>query len=257
MSRHATLILPMAVLLAVSSAPAQKAGQDNRKGNAAPAAKWTLQAVRVEKLDRELHLFNEGTTVTVKLEIPGSHLLAFDAAASKIDVFADNRKTELLKPPSKELPWDAIREPTLNRPSGDQLRADFRAQLTPVRGATSVRVKGTVAVLVGKDEKQVKLADAKFGKFTQENIFGLRLIYRGEHPIKGGVAEDADGKDIEFTASNLGRSPGADGKQEFRGSLSLTSKLAARIKTDTIRVTYFDTVEKIMVPVDLEVGPGL
>jgi hypothetical protein len=68
-----------------------------------------------------------------------------------------------------------------------------------------------------------------------------------------------DGKGLPFRISQrLGSKKNDDNSLWF--SANLTAGFGNRnkeIKHDSIRVTYFETVERINVPVDLEFGSGL
>jgi hypothetical protein len=125
-----------------------------------------------------------------------------------------------------------------------------------------------VPVLVAKDEKRVEVKDVsltqgidlKFG--TLQARAGLQprrsiaVTYQGSRPLKSVTFLDGNGTEITQRQGPLAVALAAAGirtENRFRAYFILE----AQVDRCTVRVLYFDTVETIDVPLDLEVGLGL
>jgi hypothetical protein len=137
----------------------------------------------------------------------------------------------------------------------------FRAPNCPAVGATKVRIKGSVVVVVGKDEKEFEkkdfagTADLGFGTIRElVGGFGNNAVYDGDKPLKSVSFVDADGKTVNCALSTSPFGAPAAKQSAYRYSIRPAGNAAFR---GTLRVKYFDSTENVTVPVDLEVGPGL
>lgn len=240
---------------------------------------WAVHALSVVRHgppdeDPAFRDFNEGTSVTALLRLPTRFLLGLDLKGSKLEAFTDDKNTDLLKaedgPHSSRLRVSASRL----SPDGAFGKITFHAPGCPAAGATRVRVKGSVTVLVGNDEKELEKKDVSLKAGVELPIGTLKLTepgrgtttgtslltfvsYRGTRAIKTVVFLGADGTEIPCrrSANPTVRVRNAGGEQ-----FSMTIRPTDRnVKLDrcTVRVTYFERVEEVVVPVNLEVGPGL
>jgi hypothetical protein len=254
----------VAVLAAFSAAAAQDVQKPTLKVMSfhvtkpdGPVAKADARADgRGPGFDRD-----RGTRVVVRVEVPGRQLLNIDTKASKVESFTDDKNTDLTVapaggPPTKllEVERGAIR----TRPS----ELTFHAPACPAGGATKVRIKGSLIVVVGKDEKDVEKkdfagdADLGFGTVTEQKggFGGGTVAYEGDKPLKSVSVTDADGKTVACTLS-AGNPFGKAAKQSAYRYTIRPNERGTTLR-GTLRVKYFDGTEEITIPVDLEVGPG-
>jgi hypothetical protein len=204
---------------------------------------------------------DRGTRVSVRLEVPGRSLLSFDTKASKVESFADDKNTDLMAvPPGSPAPQLLEVERSGSRGRTNDLT--FHAPDCPAKGATKVRVKGSLVAIVGKTEKEIEKkdfagdADLGFGTMKEQKggFGGNTLTYDGDKPLKSVSFTDADGKTVTCTINSTGGFGAAGAKKSaYRNTIRATGNVAIR---GTLRVKYFDATEEITVPVDLEVGPG-
>ncbi len=232
---------------------------------------WRVLELDIKKGDPDHPLFisrrDMGTQVTAALHLPMKSIVGVDPSESKLASFTDDKDTDLIQNAKKGRV----------EPSGlvggfrittdcQYCRVAYYALGRPVEGATKVRVKGTLAVLIGKDEKTVEMQDValplgidlKVGKFHVPKLGGNTFLhYDGDRPLKSLVLLDAAGKEVAFKYPGYfeGGPPEFNlrGKQHFRGRFYTKT----RIDRCTVRVVYFETVERILVPVDLEASLGL
>lgn len=220
----------------------------------------------------------DGTSVTARLHLPERFIVGIDPAQSKIKI-TDDKNTDLLeKAPETHL--HSIVEPDISG-DGKQAVMTFRAARLPMKGAAKIRIKGNVAVMVGKDEKTIERKGVFLAQPVDLEIGTLRsaksrptkgvtpkdnfafLVYNGTRPLKKLVVFNADDKEITYrhrsqyeplpvAVKDIVR---ADWK-DYRTYLHAASSLKVGVDRWTLRVTYFNTVEQIMVPIDLEVGLG-
>jgi hypothetical protein len=222
----------------------------------------------------------EGTRVILMLQIPDRAVLAYDSKGCKIDSLTDDKGTDLLKGamPAPEPAGRGGPAGTSPRVTGTQFGPEgksgiftFSAPGLPAAGAMKLRVKGSVAVVVGSKEKEVEKKDVsikdgvdlEFGKLSLiESPFNGRntttaVSYKGTKPIKKLTLLDADGKEIAIRRSTMPPtgSRDLDPTRDFPARFAPTDR-TAKIDKCTVRVTYFDTVETVTLPVDLETGLG-
>jgi hypothetical protein len=258
-----TRFLFLLPLLALPAATAQDTADPKKP-------QWSPQGLSVLKpgpSDEEPGLLlNEGTHVTALLRLPGQFLIGIDTLQSKVEAFTDDKNTDLRNAPganplSQRLGVTTSRDPA----DGKYARIIFRAPGCPAAGATKVRVKGSLTALVGKDEKKVEKKDVSLKDGVELEIGTLKLLtpatrttavsYTGTRALKSVVFLDADGAEIPVR-----QSVGILSQRAARGQFASSFRPADRnTKLDrcTVRVTYFDRVDEVVVPVDLEVGPGL
>ena len=105
----------------------------------------------------------DSTRVTARVEVPGRQIVAFNVKNSKLDSFTDDKDTDLIALPAAggraSLPIQ------LDGQFGGVANViHFNAPTCPAKGATKVRIKGSIAALVGKDEKDIEKKDVDLKK---------------------------------------------------------------------------------------------
>ncbi len=218
------------------------------------------------------------TWISARLHLPMRFIAAVDIDKSELTAFTDDKGTDLLSM-KKDAPADdkkaklrlqknhistALRPLT---PDGRFLTLTFRAADLPAPGAKKLRLIAKIAVEIGKDEKvfekkEVILrngVDLKVGilEWKAADLFGADgpggfLIYRGSRPLKSLTLLDAEGKEIGFQNIIPSSNKNANPNGRFMTSFFPRSK----VERCTVRAVYCDTLEKVMVPLDLEVGIG-
>lgn len=221
-------------------------------------AKWEVTGLHVTKPRDDAEGWpaqarTGGTSVNVRLAKPGPHFVGFDLSKSKLESFTDDKGTDL----------NAVTPISSSNGilAGNSSTLSLRALNCPVLGSTKVRIKGRVVVWTGKDSKEIEKKDVPirsgielaFGTIKYSNSLSGddSLSYRGEKPITSMTLLDADGKDISLRFRRDVQPGAAKGAFTASGSAKLKN-----VKSATVKVAYYDTIEETTVPIDLEVGPG-
>jgi hypothetical protein len=221
--------------------------------------RWTPIALSVQKPGppEERLPFSEGTRITALLHMPARFIVGIDQNKSNIEKMADDKNNDLLK----RLGIRTDSHVSATDFTGKYAAVVFHAPYWPGQGATRIRIKGTIVALVGKDEAAIELkrvslkngVDSEFGKFTLDSFRwpGTTTVhYSGSRPIKKVLFLDGASKEIPCQQRNSSMAPFGT----FRGSCFLKQDNVDRC---TMRLTYFQNVERVVVPVNLEVGLGL
>ncbi|MFO0797569.1 MAG: hypothetical protein U0804_08820 [Gemmataceae bacterium] len=174
---------------------------------------WTPVGVSVSKPDPDgdepaVRAYGGGTTLTAQLRLPGRHILTMAPTHTVIDAFTDNRGTNLFNAPQVRL---NVARATATEPAanGKAIRVVFRGAGYPAAGATKLRVRGAVGVVVGKDEKTVERKDASLKKGIDLGFgtikaadrdagfgAGTSATYKGSRPLKQITFLDDGGDEI-------------------------------------------------------------
>ncbi len=179
--------------------------------------------------------------------------------------FTDDRQTDLLRG-LKQSPFKLGLE--VLAADCQSLRVSFTAPGLPAQGSRKLKLAGTLAVDVGKVEKTVEVKDADLSKGVDLRVGTLEprrlgkgkgggtikgmYTYTGTRPLKALVLLDAAGKEVVFR--QVIRSGGFGSKAN--SGFQVTFFTDGNLERCTVRATYFDTVERIAVPIALEVGVG-
>lgn len=209
-----------------------------------------------------------GTHVYIEITDKTKNFLSFDDKASKLAAFTDDKGTDLTK----------IKKKSWGRPNwlgsfpkitDDKHGARFEIKSTvcPAKGATKVKIDATIVLLAGSGQKtetqedvELKL-DAKItigpAPFTIDRIEKGRGSWKRavtlftEKPVDGIKSikfYDADGKEIESKRTSRSTS---------NKNVSWTYSLKKKVDKATIKIEYYQKVEKITVPINISLGVGL
>ena len=213
----------------------------------------------------------EGILVKLFIAQPDRFIIGVDDKASKLTSFQDDRKNDLSKSKDpKAFKQDFLSPFNEVTKDGHGIKLDLRAPQTPAPGAKAIQVKANVALRVGFDEKKqevkdVNLANAKISlagmnmsvKRSKDQAWGdykMTVTLSSNRPqdgIRTLTFVGADGKEIKSgITSRSSFSFGAGGNWD------VTYGLGAVVERATIRVEYFDRVEVVNVPLDMELGVG-
>lgn len=280
------------VIACVLPIGAQQPKEDDSKG-----PRWSCLSINISKgkFPGDLQSsFDRRTRLEFMLEVPGASIVRIVDTRCNLDSFTDDKNTDFLADSGDE----KVRMPHLSQglpgvsADGKYAMVTVHAGIPPAAGATRLRIKGTVTVMVGKNEKDIEKKDvslqkgvelefgtlkskAPFGGVLGDNPIGegfgkkggagFRLPdnveYKGNRPLKRVTATDGDGKEIIFRQQTLHRSGRKTGEDVY--TIFLTRpftgfpKNAPPLDRCTLRITYYDTVEEITVPMKVEAGLGL
>jgi hypothetical protein len=243
------------------------------KGKAPKDSPWTVTGIELTKPSGRFDYPSQfdGTGVAVRCHLRERFIVGIDPAQSKIKISDDKGTDLLVKAPETHL--HVIYEPEISA-DGKKAALTFRASRLPMKGATKIRITGNVVVLVGKDEKTIEKKGVALAQPVDLEVGTLRAVrlspsepvsflsFDGIRPLKKMVVLDAADKMIAFRqSSEYLEAPMAKDKirgeeQKFRTNLHPSTNLKSGLGRWTFRATYFDTIERMVIPIDLEVGLG-
>jgi len=213
-----------------------------------------------------------GVTIHLHVADAGRKMLSLDREASKLESFTDDQGASLApdKPDSLMDHWLG----SWPKFSDDKHSCilQVRTDKLPDKGATTIRVKGTLAIICGSDEKDTEAKNVRLRKGSGFRVGGQQVkisdtgkaSYGGMkmtvtlqssesfEAIQNIEFVDADGKTIKSRRQQSSRS-GFGGKRIY----SVTYGLAESPNAATIKIKYFGKMETLKAPLDITVGAGL
>jgi hypothetical protein len=235
---------------------------------------WSVTGIQTARpggvLGHPSHL--DGTSVTCRLDLPNQFITGIDDAKSSVAI-TDNKGTNLVDN-AEEMQRNSVNAEGIST-DGKRAVLIFRAAKLPEKEAKKIRIKGKVVISVGKNEKSIerkgvslaKPIDLEFGTMrpggnVERSLIRL-LVFQGTHPLKNFVLLNAEDKEVavrhtsRFLADRKDQKSGES--RPFFTSIHPVATLNFNAKVDrwTVRMTYFESVERIEIPIDLEVGLGI
>ena len=210
-----------------------------------------------------------GVTMDLVVTQPGKFLVALDTKESKLDSFTDDKKNNLYKKAglfggSSEWISGYL---TQFSPDGEQCTLQITAANPPGKGAEKILVKASLVLKCGSEEKttdkkeialktneEVSVGDFKM-KVNSAAQFGAGLAVQSAEPnVKSIEFFDADGKALKLAPGGRSTNNFAPGGKP----LSFVSYfLNQKMDKVSFKITYFNKIESVTVPVDLRVGLDL
>lgn len=208
------------------------------------------------------------------LHLPGQFIAGVVSKEAQPDTFTDDKGTNLLDRGNdvekRERPLDSvIPSSPIMSDYGEFFTIRWGAPGTPAAGATKLRLKGTVSVIVAKEKTAFEIKDGSLQKGIDlgfgtlktakspfdskfEQRVNLYLTYVGSRPVIPEVLLiDKNNKQIPRTLRPY-LATGILQEKQFKATC-LPEPLPDEC---TVRGSYFKTIEKIAVPFDIEVGLG-
>ena len=223
-----------------------------------------------------------GVWMTLRCVRKDKFIIDVDREASRIILFTDDRNTNLVKPRKgllrRLVEGEDDEEKCVSDAavSEDGHRCEFQigSPLVPARGATRLMLDARVVLLCGKDLKTAEQKDfslepgkeATLGPFTVrpagpdehigEAAAGVNISWREtrekkEKGLQSVTFIDPDGEEIQS------RLYGTEASRADRlGTYTHRYVLEREAKKITVRLTYFDEIERLVVPVTVNTGVG-
>jgi hypothetical protein len=237
-----------------------------------------------------------GTSLAFWLAYPQGRIIGFDPKASRVESFTDDKGIDLSEPYNRPFSWSRLgtfRDAGYTTQDGRLV--EVGGDSVPARGAAKISFKATLVVLCASQEKTVEQKGISLKTGGKMNLGPLAVTVQ-QAPVEswGGQAKMAvsltanqprptaapaasgriptapaaalddplasikevaffgpDGEEIRRTSS------GSSIKHES-GETTATRTYALAEKADvlTVRVTYFEKVEAVKVPLSVETGVG-
>jgi hypothetical protein len=212
-----------------------------------------------------------GVTMHLTVAQPEKFVVGIDAKASKLESFTDDKKNDLNKKPAGlfggQANWLA-EYATEYSPDGDYCTIQITAAGAPGKGAEKILVKGSLVLKCGAEEKTMdkKEIALKMNEEVSAGDFKVKVNYAGdfgagltvlsaEPRVKSVEFFDAEGKAIKTMPSARGTIALAPlEKPQAAVTYSLGGK---KMDKASFKITYFDKIESVTVPLELRVGLDL
>ncbi len=292
--KRAILLSAAGALGLVASAGAvQTASKPKGAAVAAGAAKVEAVGLAIDKPGPPMkfgQLAQEGTRVILRVSLPGKTIVELDPAASKLTGLKDDKGADLSKEPPK--PKDQGPVFRFGNDMGGPLKAEkvqdgqsclveVKGPAVPSPGATRIAVRGTLVFTCGAGEKtdeqknlpltegapitagpvpmtiSLKKNPGFGGNFPGQPaaLNGSRFAIHTEgsaEAIKSIAFWDDNGKEIKSEVTMT-----AFGGSNMNGPRDVFYALEKKVDQVTIRVKHVDHLEKMSIPIDVNVGVGL
>jgi hypothetical protein len=222
-------------------------------------------------IDPSIGDYSTSTTMLVMLSLPDKQILAIDAKASSLESMTDDKSTDLTKPDKKNLyPRKWLDDFSMARVSKDKKHCSIHVffPAVPAEGAMKLTLKAKFVVLCGAEEKNaegknVELKDGKSTKvgsvivsYNKNNSFGnntaVSIICEDAPRIKSVTFLDKDGQALKTNDYNYLSRNTAGGRNDWISNYTIDGK----VDQATVRIIYYDKLESVTVPAELQVGVG-
>lgn len=211
------------------------------------------------------------TTIKVSIELPKKYIVGIDHLASRVKVFKDDKGTDLTKSPFPDS-WNLFLPGRVR--DGKATGLDFSANRRAAKGAIKIRVQADVALIYGTEVKHVNVKDIRVNKSDSSVPVGPFSLHWLKPPIPPYIANNVTlywtdkNNDIAITSASVTGTGSAPQNSSVRlkaiGESEYVPRYDAFFRSDeptgppfTVQVSYCDKLERVTVPVDVEVGLGL
>lgn len=214
---------------------------------------------RIQALERRFSAIVPGISLKIRIVRPSKYFIGCDEKASKQVAFTDDQGTDLWAGKGR-LIWHNWIDP-----QGLGRYLEVRSEIPPKKSATKLLLEASVVMEYGGDEKAVELKDIPLKAGTEftagpatieitrvcETAGRDALIVDFESTrefsrIKTIVFVGPDGKSVD---SEMIRPELQDMGEE--GKVIQRYRLPTRARQATLRITYFEKVEKVGVPIKI------
>lgn len=218
---------------------------------------------------------NEGTSIHLLAANPKALVIGMSGKKSRIASLMDDKQTNLLKAGKQDDRFGGGMFGPLQAhvaPGGRRCALEIKAPKIPARGATKLQLDATVVLLCGADERTVEqkglnlkkgtkltigpvpltlgqIEDARFGEAKQMVTFESKQPLSA---IKKVEFLSADGKPIKHQSMGSG-----EGGFNDNITYSVSYGLMQKVDSVTVKLTYFDKIEELTLPLKIDIGLGL
>jgi len=220
--------------------------------------------------------WSEGTTVVVLVTLPKGGIIAFDPKASKVETFTDDKGTNLLEAKSSKFHFGGGPFGSWPKISEDARAAVIEVQSNglPAKGATKLTVKGTLVFKTAKQKKTYTAKDIalKVGTKIEAGSIPFEITKVGKPKWGGNKAKlavtlkatqdlsqiaairflDAEGNEIKAQPA------GTTKMSSFgRTTIQQNYRLEEEVKTATVAIDYWEDLEIVNLPFEVQATLGL
>lgn len=214
-----------------------------------------------------------GASVFVKIHDQAAYFLEVDKKRSELLRFADDRGTDLSKPrQGSRFGQQWLGHLTGISEGGHACVVQIASEKTPRLGAREIKLKANIAITCGSAARTGRQQAVALKPGSKLSAGPLTMTVGNVQPSDWGDVKMtvsftssqslARIKELEFFAPDGKKIPHkltGSGHGGFEGHMTYSRDydLHRKVETASIRVTYFDKVETVVVPVDITTGIGI
>lgn len=281
MNRTMRILFTAAVLGAVCIVPISTAQEKAAEGLKAKVVGLSIarKDPRPEPGGSLAYGLPTGVAVHFLVETKGKCFIRFDQRASKLAVLSDDKGNNLKGPERKTKGGDlrpvwgwlsVWRSPQQLKGPRDRARFRIASKSLPAADAKGIKVKANLLAVIGSDEKTQELKGVRLRRRTALKLGTIDAkiqfvtVYGNSRNVQFTASKtfdeikeiaflDARGKLIKSYEGGSTWSERADGSVSYARQYNVQTTRSAV----TLKVIYFERVEKVGVPIEADVGLGL
>jgi hypothetical protein len=231
-----------------------------------------------------------GTSLAFWIADPENRLVAFDAKQSKLENFVDDKGTDLTELMPGPFNWSrfgVFRGSHTTSPSANGFQLEVGGDSYPAPGATKISLKATLVFRRASSEKIVEEKDVpvKTGRKSKAGDLQLSIEAVSEEKMKENQERNRGFRGTDLPETKMGISLVASGPLEnIKGVLFFNPKgdeikitmtssgsqssglfgttytndywLAEKLDEVTVKITYYEGIETVKIPLNMETGVG-
>ncbi len=228
-----------------------------------------------------------GTSLAFWIADPENRLVAFDSKESKLENFADDKGTDLTELMPGPFTWSRFGVFRGNRISDKGFQVEVGGDSFPAPGATKILLKATLVFRRAANEKTIEEKDVpvKTGRKSKAGTVQFSIEAMSEEKIKENQERNRGFRGNDFPETKMGISlvaseplesiksaeffnpKGEEIKITMTGGGSKSAGLFGTTYTQdywlaekddevTVKITYYEGIETVKIPLNLETGVG-
>jgi hypothetical protein len=219
---------------------------------------------------------NEGTSIHLLAANPNVRMIGIRDKKSRIVSLTDDKQSNLLQAGQQDDDrfGGGMFGPLQARVAagGRNCALEIKAPKIPAHGATKIQLDATIVLLCGSDEKTIDQKDLALKKGSRLAIGPIPLTISQVEDARFGEAKQVitfESKQplnairkVEFLSAGgtpIKHQAMGSGEGGFNDNITYSRSYGLMQKVDsvTLRMTYFDKVEELTLPLKMEIGVGL
>jgi hypothetical protein len=256
--------------------------------------KMQLVSLRIDKSLPGMNMArmggHPGTSLAFWIADPENRLVAFDAKQSKLESFTDDKGTDLTELMPGPFNWSrfgVFRGSHTTGPSANGFQLEVGGDSYPARGATKISLKAALVFRRASSEKIVEEKDVpvKTGRKSKVGDLQLSIEAVSEEKIKENQEQNRGFRGNDAPETKMGVSLAASEPLESIKSVSFFNSkgdeikitmtgggskssglfgttytndywLAEKLDEVTVKITYYEGIEMVKIPLSMETGVG-
>jgi hypothetical protein len=291
MKKRIFRILAFATIAAICWLDSMSACAADKETSAAGEWKTQLVSLRIDKPVPGMNMArmggHPGTSLAIWIADPENRLVAFDQNNSKLEKFEDDKGTDLTELMPGPFNWSRFGVFRGGRFSTKGFQVEVGGDSFPAPGAAKISLKATLVFRRAASEKTIEEKDVpvKTGRKIKAGTLQLNIEAVSEEKMKENQQQNQGFRGPDFPETKMGISLVASASMEnIKSVLFFNSKgeeikitmtssgsqstgllgttytndywLAEKLDEVTVKITYYEGIESVKIPLNMETGVG-